>query len=334
MKGGREPEAEAPERAEPEGAEGAGDAAYRRRPRPVRVRRQRAADWLRAARRHWRPLLAGAAALALGAGAEALLFHSGWFVLRGSDQIAVSGNQHTAAASVLAVFSADLGRNIFFIPLQERRQAIEALPWVRRATVLRVWPARLEVRISEREPVAFARVGEGLRLVDEAGVLLDLPAQGHYDFPVLDGLAGAKAAEANAPRWRRQRVAQMQQYEALRAALDRHGEHHSRDLSEVDLSDPSDVGARVAVPGGGTVLIHFGDRSYGARYALFLSQIAGWLQKYPALASVDLHYEGEAIVDPGTGAAAAEVAPVPGSQAGAKKPAGKAKAAQRAARRG
>jgi len=104
-------------------------------------------------------------------------------------------------------------------------------------------------------------------------------------------------------------------------------------MSEVDLSDPGDLGVRVAVPGGGTVLIHFGDRSFAARYALFLSQIVGWLQKYPTMVSVDLHYDGEAIVDPGTGAAAAPALPI--GKAAAKKPAaGKAKSGKRPARRG
>jgi len=342
MKGRRErypdAEAEAVERDTPlepaleEADEEAGrDSAYRRRRQPVRVRRHRTADWLRAARRHWRPLLAGAAVLALGAGAEALLFHSGWFVLRGSDQIAIAGAQQADAAGIQAVFSSDLGRNIFFIPLEERRQAIEALPWVRQATVLRVWPARIEVRIVERVPVAFARAGERLRLVDDDGVLLDRPPQGHYDFPVLDGLAGVNAAQPNAPRWRSQRLAQMRQFAALRADLDRNGQHHSHDVSEVDLSNPGDLGARVAVPGGGTVLIHFGDRSFAARYALFLSQIGGWLQKYPSMVSVDLHYDGEAIVDPGSGAAPA----VPIGKAAGKKPAPAGKAtAKRPARRG
>src|SRR6185312_9757403 len=216
-----------------------------------------------------------------------LVFGSAWFVVQGTDQIAVYGAKQTDPGQVLRVFSADLGRNVFFIPLGERRKAIESLPWVRSATVMRIWPARLQVRLEERTPVAFARRGGELDLIAADGVLLPTPPKSNYDFPVLTGLGTGATA----------RRAQVQRYLGFAAAV------HDPAISEVDVAAPNDVQARLAVGGGGTVLVHFGDGNYAARYALFESQIAGWREKYPNLVSVDLHYDGQAIVDPGTAAA-------------------------------
>ncbi|MGH3181154.1 MAG: hypothetical protein ACRDOE_04495, partial [Streptosporangiaceae bacterium] len=117
--------------------------------------------------------------------------------------------------------------------------------------------------------------------------------------------AVVRTAAPNASRWRGLRQPQIHQFAALVAGLDQDGARHSQDLSEVDLSNLNDLRARVSVPGGGTVLIQFGDRNFAPRYALFLSQIAAWRQKFPALVAVDLQFDGQAIVDPGNAAPAA-----------------------------
>jgi cell division protein FtsQ len=284
----------------PEGLE----AEYRRRPKPVRVRRRRAVDWLRAARKGWRPALIALALILAGIGLDALLFHSPWFVLAGSDQIAVVGARHASKRQVLAAFSADLGRDIFFIPLAERQQAIEAIPWVKRATVMRLWPARLEVQVQERTPVAFARAGRRLQLVDENGVMLRQPASGNYDFPIIDGLAGAGARNEDAAAWVAQRATQMQQFLAVMAAVRQDAGAGWR-VSEVDVGEPDDAQVRVSPAAGkASVLVHLGNEHYAARYAIFLAQVGGWQKTYPYLAGVDLRYDGQAIVDPGAPPAA------------------------------
>lgn len=286
---------------------------YRRRRQPVRVRKA-AFDWRRRLRRGWKPLLGGGAVVAVGLGAYAMLAHSAWFTLRSSDQITIRGAQHAAAGRIEQVFAADLGRNVFFIPLAVRRQAIETLPWVEQAAVLRVWPATIEVQVRERTPVAYARVGAHLSLVDAHGVLLPRPGQGSFDFPVLIGLEGVEAAQPNAPRWLADRATQVAQWLTLAHAMDQNGSH-SHQVSEVDLSDAGDVRVRLSLPGGGTVLVHFGDQNFAARDALLQAQIAGWRQKYPYLSSVDLHFDGQAIVDPGTAPAAEAPAAKPPAKA-------------------
>ncbi|MGH9486647.1 MAG: cell division protein FtsQ/DivIB [Terriglobales bacterium] len=286
-------------------AEASEETDYRRRKRPVPVRRQHR-DWPDYLRRCWKPALAAGVALVLGVGAWQLLFQSSWFVVRGSGQVSILGAQAADLGSIRNVFASDLGRNIFFVPLAARRRAVERIPWVQQAAVMRLWPARLEVKVRQRTPVAFARVGSHLELIDASGVLLPPPPRGRFSFVVLSGLAGVRSAHPDRAPLRALRQAQVAQWQALQTAVDQGGQHASLDFSEVDLSDPDNLRARVSVPGG-SVLVDLGDRNFGPRFQLFLSQIAAWRQKYPNLLSVDLHFDGQAIVDPGPPATGATV---------------------------
>ncbi|TAN23794.1 MAG: FtsQ-type POTRA domain-containing protein [Acidobacteria bacterium] len=303
-----EDELEALDPEAPPEAPDAEETSYRRRRAPVPVRRKRSRDWAQMLRRGWRPSLAAALALLVAFALYSLVFRSSWFLLEGSGQIAITGAHQTDGQRVLAVFSADLGRNLFFIPLSQRRRAVERIPWVRQAAVLRLWPARLEVKIQERTPVAYARVGSHLDLIDAQGVLLERPAKANFDFPVLTGLAGISAVNPNASEWLDQRQPQVARWSALQQAVAPLGHHAAFAISEVNLRNPGDLRARVSLGAGSSVLVDLGNRNFEPRFQLFLSQIASWRQKYPNMVSVDLHFDGQAIVDPGPTAAPAPAA--------------------------
>ncbi|MDM4766294.1 cell division protein FtsQ/DivIB [Pelomonas sp. SE-A7] len=55
--------------------------------------------------------------------------------------------------------------------LQQARQAFEAVPWVRQATVQRIWPARLKVTLEEHRPAAYWELkAEGADAQSDAAV--------------------------------------------------------------------------------------------------------------------------------------------------------------------
>ena len=66
--------------------------------------------------------------------------------------------KHTAKAEIESAVRERIGGNFFAVSADDVRQGLEKLPWVRSASVRRVWPDRLEVGIEEH--VAFARWGE------------------------------------------------------------------------------------------------------------------------------------------------------------------------------
>jgi cell division protein FtsQ len=117
----------------------------------------------------------------LGIGAS-FLYHYGersWrFRIESSDDIEITGLQNVTRAQVMEVMGGDIGRNIFFVPLSQRQTQLEQIPWVESASVMRFEPNHLKIDVHERTPVAFARVGSKIMLVDSVGTLMDLPAYG------------------------------------------------------------------------------------------------------------------------------------------------------------
>src|SRR5271169_1286945 len=100
----------------------------------------------------------------------AWLYHYGersWrFRVESSDNIEVTGMENVTKAQIMEVMGADIGRNIFFIPLAQQKAQLEQIPWVESASVMRFVPNRLKVEIQERTPVAFVRVGPRMSLTD------------------------------------------------------------------------------------------------------------------------------------------------------------------------
>jgi cell division protein FtsQ len=226
------------------------------------------------------------------------------FRIAGAGNIEAVGLTQVSRAEMLPVFGEDIGRNVFFVPLNERRKQLEAIPWVERATVMRLLPDQIRVSVVEREPVAFVRQGQQIGLVDKDGVLLTMPAammaQHNYSFPVVTGI------EADQPLpLRKMRMAV---YERLLAELDANGQHLSEQISEIDLTDAQD--ARVLMPEQGTdILAHFGEDRFLDRYQRYKAHIAEWRAQYPKLAAVDLRYDNQVVLEmtPGTNAVAAAV---------------------------
>ena len=217
--------------------------------------------------------------------------HSWRFRVDSSDQIEVTGAQHVAHAQIMEVMGGDIGRNIFFVPLAQRKQQLEQIPWVESASVMRFVPNRLRIEIHERTPVAFARIGSHISLIDAGGTLMELAPGGKhkYSFAVI---AGMNAGEPLSTR-----AARMKSYNALVRELDSSGARYSQDLSEVDLTDTEDVKV-LAADANGEVLVHLGSGNYLQRYKTYVTHVQQWRQQFDKLESVDLRYDGQIIVNP------------------------------------
>jgi cell division protein FtsQ len=217
--------------------------------------------------------------------------HNWRFRIQSSDDILVTGTHNVPHAQVMEVLGGDIGRNIFFVPLAERKAQLEKIPWVESASVMRFVPNRLQVEIQERTPVAFARVGARIWLIDAGGTLMELPGAGKekYSFPVVVGMNPGEPLST--------RAARMKVYNRLLREFDSEGAHYSQDLSEIDLSDPEDVKVLTNDPAG-PVLVHLGPSDFLGRYKIYVTHVQGWRQQFEKLESVDLRYEHQIIVNP------------------------------------
>jgi cell division protein FtsQ len=278
---------------------------YLRRQKPVEIRKRKFN------RKAWplyrRILLGGIAVISAGFAvyeAAAYLLYSPGVILRSEEQIDIRGNRFVPPDAVTAKFSADMGRSVVRVPLNERREALESLPWVEEANVQRVMPNRIRVEITERAPVAFLRAGGDLSLVDAHGVILDRPLEGEFKFPVVSGIAESIPRDSREQRMNLY-VRFMKEIEAVRPGADDR-------VSEADLSDGSDL--RVTITGLGVgsgsaspVLVHFGDSDFGNRYRLLAENIDQWRASAGSVDSVDLRFARQVVVNPESKTIAANV---------------------------
>lgn len=149
----------------------------------------------------------------------------------------MEGLFYTADQQVAQVFARDFGRSIYLCPIAERRRMLLAIDWVKDATVSRIWPNKLAIRITERTPVAFVQVagahgGTRFGLVDADGVLLDPLRATKLNLPVMVGITAADTEEIR--RLRVKRLMRLQQ---------ELGSNLMAKISEIDVSDVENVKA-------------------------------------------------------------------------------------------
>ena len=222
------------------------------------------------------------------------------FRIAGTSNIQATGLTEVSRADMLPVFGEDIGRNIFFVPLGERRKQLEQIPWVEHATVMRLLPDQIRVSVVERKPVAFVRQGSQIGLVDGNGVLLSMPAatmtQHHYSFPVVTGI------DARDPLTSRK--ARMAVYQRLIGELDANGQHLSEQISEIDLPIPKTPACSCRNRARTSWRTSETTTSSSAISATRRTSPSG-VQQYPKLAAVDLRYEQQVVLEMTPGANAA-----------------------------
>ena len=100
-----------------------------------------------------------------------------------------------SVATLRANAAPQLQGNYFTLRLGQARRAFESVPWVRHATVRRIWPNRLAVRLEEHRPVALWGGGEAAtdKLVNSYGEVFEANLGDVEDdgLPTLQGPDGS-----------------------------------------------------------------------------------------------------------------------------------------------
>ena len=281
---------------------------YLRRQKPLEIKRRKFGKkaWKMYLRVTFWCVIALAAAATSYAVAHYLLV-SPEMALVHSEQVQVAGNQYVPRGRVLEIFSADRNRSVLRIPLNERRRQLETIPWVEQATVRRALPNRIEVEITERTPIAFLREGSDLALVDAHGVILDRPLKANFHFPVITGIGADMPIE--------DRELRMQMFAGFSQQVEAAHAGAMEQVSEVDLTEAKDLratisGLQVVNTSGGAaandawgnadapIVVHFGDSDFQSKYLTVLNDMNQWRAAAGRVESVDLRFNGEAVVNP------------------------------------
>ncbi len=201
--------------------------------------------------------------------------------------VEIMGVAHSARDNVAAMFEKDYGRSIYLLPLRQRRDELLRLQWVKDARVTRVWPNRLQIRITEREPAAFVQLpGESeLPLIDTDGFILRPEIQESLNLPILTGVTRQQSDDERRVRVRR-----------LRKLMSDSGELSAK-ISEVDASDPDNLKV-MQDAGGKAVTLIIGNRYFKRRLEKFRQNADELLRRDPSKTTFDLRIDGSIYARP------------------------------------
>jgi len=205
------------------------------------------------------------------------------------DQVLVQGNQRLSTAEVDVLLGDVRGQSLLLVDLEQLRARLLGSPWVASVILRRILPSTIDVRIVERDPVAVARLGQQLYLVDGTGVIIDDYGPPHQDFdlPIVDGMAAAtQAGGLSIDPSRAQLVARFLAALAARPEL-------RRSVSQVDVSVEGNVTVLLVDD---TTLIHLGDEQFVERLRTYLEIRPKLTEGADDVESVDLRYGEKHIV--------------------------------------
>lgn len=204
-----------------------------------------------------------------------------------SPAVEITGVKHSDRGFVTGAFERDYGRSIYLMPLRQRRDELLRLQWVKDARVTRIWPNRLQIRVTEREPVAFVQLPgeETLPLIDTDGHILRPETQENLNLPVLTGITRQQSDED-----RRVRVRRLQKLVSDAGEL-------SAKISEVDASDPDNLKV-MQDAGGKAVTLIIGNRYFKRRLEKFKQNADDLLRRDPAKTTFDLRIDGSIFARP------------------------------------
>ena len=86
--------------------------------------------------------------------------------------VSVAGEKHVSRAEILAAAGVTDRTSLLFLDVDAARTRLKALPWVAEATVRKLFPDRLQIRVREREPFALWQFEGKLALIAADGTVI------------------------------------------------------------------------------------------------------------------------------------------------------------------
>lgn len=205
--------------------------------------------------------------------------------------IRVAGTHRMSEGDVLGVLDELRGRHMFDVDLSEWQDRLQALPWVHDATLRRELPSTIAVRIIERVPMATARLGSTLYLVDIDGMIIDEygPAYAAFNLPIVEGLSTPGHTTLTIEQGRLALAGRVLGSFGTQPVL-------ARQVSQIDVSDADNV---VVWLNGDPTALHLGREQFAARVQQYLDLGATMRERLSSgLEYVDLRFPDRLYVKP------------------------------------
>jgi cell division protein FtsQ len=111
------------------------------------------------------------------------------------DEVRVTGNRETSEIDLIQSLELDGSTSLIGLDAHAARQRVDRLPWVKTASVRKIYPDAIAIDIEEREPFAVWQNGGRLTIIERSGVPI-APFSGgrHAALPLVLGLGAPEAA--------------------------------------------------------------------------------------------------------------------------------------------
>jgi cell division protein FtsQ len=197
-------------------------------------------------------------------------------------RVVVAGNVRVSPAELQELTGGLRGQPILSANLERYRRQLIDSPWIASATLWRQLPSTIKVQIMERTPMAIARLGQQLFLVDPTGVIIDEYSAAYRDFdlPIVDGLLPAAGSAAPVSQERLALTA------ALVSALSTRQDLRTR-LSQIDVTNPYDAAVMFDNE---AAWLHLGDRDFVERLRRYIELAPTFKTRFDNLDYVDLRF--------------------------------------------
>jgi cell division protein FtsQ len=102
--------------------------------------------------------------------------------------IALAGHHHVSREEVLAIAGISGTTSLLFLDVEQARERLKAAPWIADATVLKLYPGELQIRIKERVAFALWQKDGRVSVIAEDGTVLEpYVAPGLLQLPLVVG---------------------------------------------------------------------------------------------------------------------------------------------------
>jgi cell division protein FtsQ len=111
--------------------------------------------------------------------------------------IAMSGERQLSREEVLAIAGITERTSLLFFDAADARARLKANPWIADATVLKLYPGRLNIAVTERDAFALWQLDGKITVISSDGAVVDSSVHPHFArLPLVVGVGAATRAKA------------------------------------------------------------------------------------------------------------------------------------------
>lgn len=124
---------------------------------------------------------------------QAITARSGFAI----DEVKITGHRETSEIDILERLEFDGFTSLVGFDVDAARERLASLAWVKSASVRKIYPDALEVKVEEREPFAIWQHGGDLALIEASGnFIARFSGNRHASLPLVIGVGAPERAAA------------------------------------------------------------------------------------------------------------------------------------------